>query len=302
MYEAGHRALVVCFNGHDIAVGAHGDDGLLQGLGVGGGGDDLLQRVPGPGGGGAHLPADVRQLGAGGVGDLILPHDGGEDFFLQELVGPQTIKQGVDGGLPHAVLGDIAPDQAGALKHPGDIQQLPGVQRAAQVRAGQGGPHVLDPGKGGAAAHHHHGLGGAGLLQAALDLKGIGRGRRAAGPAPPGRSPPPGGEHLQHRGQLQRLQGFFKKFIVSLVFIHFRNYYHIFSVIQGGEAPVQLGGPGDTAPRPGRGSPLLQAEGKICFRRGADHIAHGGQGGPAASTAFPAGLAAAGSSTAVLQA
>ena len=206
MDKAGDRALVVGLHGHHKAVGAHGDDGLLQGLGVGGRGDDLLQSVPGPGGRRPHLAADGGQLVGGPVGDLVLAHDGGVDLLLQKFIGVQGVKQVVDGGLAHGVVGDIAPDQPGALQDPCDVQQLPGVQRAPQIGPGQRGAHVLYAGEGGAAPDHHHGLGGGGLVQTALDLRPVAGGRQAEGLflcRLPHRLL---GEHLQHRRQLQSCQ------------------------------------------------------------------------------------------------
>ena len=219
VHQARNRAFVVGLDRHHIAVGAHGDDRLLQGFGVGGRGDDLLQRIPGPGRGGAHLAADGGQLRRGTVGDLIFAHDGGVDLLLQEFIGPQRVKEGIDAGLAHAVIGQIAPHQAGALEHPGDIQQLLCVQRAAQIGPCQRGAHVLHAGKGGAAAHGHHGLGRAGLLQAALDLRPLHRGRELQGLLLGRLAHGLLGEHGQDGGQLQGIQRFFKKAHIRLPYV-----------------------------------------------------------------------------------
>ena len=203
VHQPRHRALVIGPHGHHIAVGAHGDDRLLQRLGVRGRGEDLLQGVARSRGGGAHLAADGGKLRGRPVRDLVLPDDGGVDLLLQKLVGAQGIEQGVDGGLAHGIVPDVAAHQARALEHPGDVQKLPRVERAAEVGSRQGGAHVLYPGEGGAAAHGHHALGGAGLLQAAGDLKAVGRGRerkRALLCRLPHRLLR---QHLQHRGQLK---------------------------------------------------------------------------------------------------
>ena len=211
MHQPWHRALVVGLHRHHIAVGAHGDDGLLQGFCVGGRRENLLQRLPGAGGGGAHLAADVRQFIGGAVCDLVLPNNRGGDLLLQELVGPQGVEERIDAGLPQLVVRDVAPHQPGALQHSRNVQQLPGVQSAAQIGSRQGGAHVLDAGKRGAAPHHHHGFGSAGLLQTVLDLKGIRGGGEQQRPLLGHVAHGLLRQHVQYGRQLQGIQGFFKK-------------------------------------------------------------------------------------------
>ena len=162
-----------------------------------------MQAVSGSGSRRPHLAADIGQLRAGRIGDLVLAADGIRYLLLQELVGMEGVEQVVDGGLSHAVLGDIAPHQAGALEHPGDVQQLPGIQGPAQIGPGQGGTHVLHPGKTGAASDHHHGLGGAGLLLAMAHGGGVGGRRQLPGLLLGGVSHGLRRQHLQHGGQLQ---------------------------------------------------------------------------------------------------
>ena len=206
MHQAGNGPLMLCLYRHHIAVLPHGDDGLLQGLGIAGRGDDLLQGVPGPGGGGPHLAADVGQLRAGAVGNLILAADGGADLLLQELVGMEGVEQMVDGRFAHGVIGNIAPHQPGALKHPGNIQQFPGVEGAAQVGPGQRGAHVLHAGEAGAAPHHHHGLGGSGLLLAAAHLRRLRGGLQRPGLLLGGVPHRLCRQHFQHGRQFQGYQ------------------------------------------------------------------------------------------------
>ncbi len=203
VHKPRHRALVVGPDGHDVAVGAHRDDRLLQRLGVGGRGEDLLQRVPRPCRGGAHLAPDRGKLRGSAVRDLLLPHDGGVDLFFQKLVGPQRVEQGVDRGLAHGIVPDVAAHQPRALEHPRDVEQLARVERAAEIRPRERGAHVLHARKGGAAAHGHHGLGRARLFDPAADLEAVGRGRQGEG-ALLGRLPHRLlRQHLQHRGQLE---------------------------------------------------------------------------------------------------
>ena len=96
MHQPGHRVLVVGAHRQHIAVGAHGDDRLLQGLGVGRRGQDLVQRVPCPGRGRAHLAPDIREVRRGAVGDLVLGRDGRQDPLFQEFVRPQRVEEAVD--------------------------------------------------------------------------------------------------------------------------------------------------------------------------------------------------------------
>ena len=69
--QAGDLVLALRLHRHHITTGAHGDDGLLEILGLGGG-DELLEDVPDLGGRGPDVTPDVGQLGACGVGDLLL--------------------------------------------------------------------------------------------------------------------------------------------------------------------------------------------------------------------------------------
>ena len=203
MHQAGNGPLMLCLYRHHIAVLPHGDDGLLQGLGIAGRGNNLLQGIPGPGSSGPHLAADVGQLRAGPVGDLILTADGGADLLFQKLVGMEGIEQVVDGRFAHGVIGDVAPHQPGTLKHPGNIQQLPGVEGAAQVGPGQRGAHVLYAGEAGAAPHHHHGLGGGGLLLAAAHLRRFNGRCQSTGLFLGGVPHRLRRQHFQHGGQFQ---------------------------------------------------------------------------------------------------
>ena len=177
MDEAGDGALMVGLDRHDKAVGAHGDDRLLECLGVARRGDYFLKRVPCAGGRGPHLAADGGKLARSAVCYLILAGDGIIYLFLKKFVRVERVEKVVDGGLAHRVVGKIAPDESCALQDAGYVQKLARVQRTAEVRPRQGGANILHPRKRRAAAHDHHGLCRGGLVKAALYLRPVPGGR-----------------------------------------------------------------------------------------------------------------------------
>ena len=122
VHEAGHGALVLRLDRHHVALGAHGDDRLLQRLGIARRGDDLLQRIVHARARGADQPADGRQLARRAVGDLVLAGDGGEDLLLQKAVGLQGAEEVVDARLVLPLAGAVAAHAARRLQHARDIQ------------------------------------------------------------------------------------------------------------------------------------------------------------------------------------
>ena len=183
----------------------------LQNLGVAGRRDDLLERVPGSRRRSAHLAADIGKLRGGCVRDLILADNRRGDFLLEEFVGVQSIEEIVDGRLAHGVVREVATHQARALEDVGDLQQLPCVERTAEVGTGQRRAHVPHPVEGRAAAHDHHGFRRRSLGQAMLHLA-LRNGRRQLPCQLLGRlAHRLGGKHVQNRRKFQRVQGFFKK-------------------------------------------------------------------------------------------
>ena len=82
MDKARQAPLALGLDGHDEAPVALGDKRLLQRALVAGRGDDLLQDLSALGACRTLVTADIRQLGAGGVGDLVLGEDGGRDLIL----------------------------------------------------------------------------------------------------------------------------------------------------------------------------------------------------------------------------
>ncbi|CUP68050.1 Uncharacterised protein [Flavonifractor plautii] len=208
--QAGNVVFVLRLHRHHIPAGAHGDDGLLEVLGLRGG-DQLLQDVPHLGGRGPDVPPNVGQLRAGGVGDLVLPQNGGGNLVLQEAVGGQGGEKVVDAGLLIPLPGGVVPGGPGAAQQGGDVQQLPGVQRAPHVGPLEGSGHRLDTGQRRRAPQDQHTQGRRGLGQSALHVVGV-------------REWPQGpaallallchrlvGQKPQHAGQFQSLNGFFKQ-------------------------------------------------------------------------------------------
>ena len=193
---------------HEPAVPL-GDDGLLEDLAVALGGDDLLQYLPALGGRHPHVAADVRQGGAGGVGDYVLLQDGGEDPLLQESIPPQGGEENVNGGLL-LLIPRVVPHPPGAAEHPGDVQQLPGVQGAAVVRPVETLRHGLDAREGRGALQPDHVPGRVRLVLETLHVvhvrlrdqgQGLLPGRGAVGLVR---------QHPQDRWQLQGTNGFIK--------------------------------------------------------------------------------------------
>ena len=146
MDQAGDLVLALRPHRHHIPPGTHGDDGLLQIFGLRGG-DELLQDVPHLGGTGPDMTADIGQLGAGRVGDLLLREDGSADLFLQKTVRRQGGEEMVDAGFGAALPGGVFPGGPGAAQERGDVQQFPGVQRPSHIGPLEGRSHRADAGQ-----------------------------------------------------------------------------------------------------------------------------------------------------------
>ena len=209
MDQAGQVPPVLGLHRHHEAAAPHGDNGLLQHPAVGGGGDDPLENLAAFGLGGPHVAADVRQLGAGAVGDDVLLQDGGEDPLLQKPVAPQGAEEEIDGRLL-PVVAPVVPHPPGAAQHPGHVQQLPGIQGPAVVRPVQALPHRLDAGEGGGALEADHVPGRVGLVLQALHVFRVRLGDCGQGPLPGCGAVGLIGQHAQDRRKLQRPYGFVK--------------------------------------------------------------------------------------------
>ena len=208
--KAWQTALALRFHRHHESAVPLGDEGLLQHLGVGWRGDDALQDLAALGGRHPHLPPDVRQLGAGSVGDGLLVQDGPADAVLQIFIGPQGGEQPVDGrGFP-LPLRIVVADPPCGCQHAGNIQQLPCVQHTAVVGAVQRLRHNLHAGEGRAAVEPQPHLGGVCLVQQMADRLRLGGGPQPAAPLLGLVADGPLSQQLQHGGQLQRPHGFFK--------------------------------------------------------------------------------------------
>ena len=210
MHQTRQVALVLGFHRYHEAAVPLGDDGLLQHLGIAGGRDDLLEDLTALGLGRSHVPADIRQLGAGRVGDGVLIHDAPLDLLFQEAVAVEGQKQMVDGGLFRRIGVEILLGPAGCGQQVRNGQQLPGVQAAAPVCPVQGLRHRLDAGKGRTAPQADHGPGCVSLVQQPLHFLPLRLRPHSHGPLLGLGADSLFREHLQHPGQLQRTQGFIK--------------------------------------------------------------------------------------------
>ena len=84
--DARHHAAVFLLDRQHIAVGAHGDDGLLEVFLRGRAVDHAIEPLADALVAGAHLAADGEQLRARAVGDLLLTEDRVADGLLQRAV------------------------------------------------------------------------------------------------------------------------------------------------------------------------------------------------------------------------
>ena len=182
MDQSGQIPPVLGLYRHHEAAAPHGDNGLLQYPAVGGGGDDPLEDLAALGRRRPHVAADVRQGGAGGVGNHVLLQDGGEDPILQEPVPPQG----------------------------GDVQQLPGVQRAAVVRPVEALRHGLDAREGRGALQPDHVPGRVRLVLETLYVVHVRLGDQSQGLLPGRGAVGLVRQHPQDRWQLQGADGFIK--------------------------------------------------------------------------------------------
>ena len=140
--QTGNFTLVFALDRHNIAVAAQRDDRVTQILGKARRGDDLLQRILDLCALDAHMAADIRQLAAGRVGDLLLGEDGVRDLLLKIAIRRKLLKIDIQHGRL-AVLAVIGLDIADAAQHARNAQQLHGRQAAAAVGALQAGRHRL---------------------------------------------------------------------------------------------------------------------------------------------------------------
>ena len=165
MHQAGNRVFIFRLYRDHIALGAHGDNRLLQHFGIGRRGNNLLQGFSGTGCCRTHFTAEISQVGGGSVCNFVLSGDGGGDFLLQILVGAKGREEVINFCSAHTVIRHITSHQPCAPKKRCNIQQFTGVQGTAQISTGKRRPDILHAGEGGAAPHRHHGAGAGGLLQ-----------------------------------------------------------------------------------------------------------------------------------------
>ena len=119
-------------------------------------------------------------------------------------------EQAVQHRLLPLALGVVIRHPAAGGQHPGDVQQLPGVQHTAVIGPGQGGGHILHPGEGRAAVEPQPLLGGVGLVQKPQHLLRIGGGGQLQASVLGRLADSLGRQLFQHRRKLQGADGFFK--------------------------------------------------------------------------------------------
>ena len=208
--QAGDLVLKLRLHRHHIPAGPLGDDALLEVLGLGGG-DDLLQNIPDLTLRGPDMPADGGQLRAGRVRQLPVPYNGAGDLVLQKPVGVQGMEEDVNGAFLLPVALPVLLGRPGGGQHPGDVQQLPGVQASPHVRPLEGAGHRLDPGKRGTAPQHHFIYCRRGLFQTQGHLRRVGFRPQPAGPLLALLRDRLVSQQAEHPGQLQGFHGFFKQ-------------------------------------------------------------------------------------------
>ena len=215
--QARQVPLVLRLHRHHEAAVPLGDDGLLEDLGVAGRGDDPLEDLAALGLGRPHVPSDIRQLWGSSVRHGVLVRQAPLDLLLQEAVAVEGQKQVVDGGFLCRVGVEVLLAPAGGGQQVRDGQQLVGIEAAAPVRPVQGLRHRLDAGKGGTAPQTHHLPGRVRLIQQAQYLLRL-RLRPQAATAGLGLSTDRLlRQKLQHPGQFQGADGFFKQFAHSSI-------------------------------------------------------------------------------------
>ena len=132
VHQTGDHGAVLRLDGHHESVRADGDNGLLQ-IFAGLRADELLQHLPGLARGGADMAADIRQCGAGRIGDLLLREDRTGNAVLQRPIRRQCPEQRAQAvALLRAVA--VGTHGAGGTQHRRNVQQFPIVERAAQLR------------------------------------------------------------------------------------------------------------------------------------------------------------------------
>ena len=117
-----------------------------------------------------HVPADVPQLWAGRVGNLLLTDNGRMDPVLQVFVGTEDKKQPVQAAAG-GVCVIIVFDQPRAAQQPCDLQQLPGAEAAAPLGPAEAELHILQILEAGGAFERHEVRCGTGLRQALTHLR-----------------------------------------------------------------------------------------------------------------------------------
>ena len=140
-----HLLPVLHLDGEHVPTLAHRDDRILKGGPVGRRGHQLLelghQAVVGP----AHLHTHLAQLGTGAIQDLAVVADGAVDRVEQRPVLPEPLRDEGERRQVVFVLQHRAAQHGGRARRGSDLQEVRGLQRAADRGAAEQRAHVVRP-------------------------------------------------------------------------------------------------------------------------------------------------------------
>ena len=143
MYQAWHIIFALTPHRNHIAALADGDDGVPQKFRIGRRGNDFLQAFFDFTALNPHMSANIRQSGAGGIGNLFLGQNRTKNTILQIFVGGQTGKQLLQNSRL-LVFRNVAFYNSGAPKHSGNGQQFLGVEASSPFRPFQRRGNITD--------------------------------------------------------------------------------------------------------------------------------------------------------------
>ena len=149
MDHAGNLSFVFCLDWNTVAAVSHGDHRILQviaGAAVYQGGKLCVNAVVGN----FYAAAHMHQSAAGVIADLILGKDAAADLRGERSQRLQALEHAVKGILSgiSALVAGICFDTVGIFKKSGNGKQLGNSQRASDLQALQGAPHILHASKG----------------------------------------------------------------------------------------------------------------------------------------------------------
>ncbi|MNS62816.1 hypothetical protein D3C72_958920 [compost metagenome] len=172
MHDAGDGAVGVRADGQHVAIAAHRDDRVLQGVAVAR--DDALERLAHARLRLADAVADLAELGARAVGDLARGVEGRDDGvaqFAQSRDGLGQLVKRREGLLP---LGQEVLDHLAGAHGRGDGEEFLAIERHALVRPLDGRADVEDAAQGHAPGHPQEVLALGGQAQGGRHLVELG--------------------------------------------------------------------------------------------------------------------------------